>query len=150
MKVQSQGGAQPPRRLPSQGKPRATQMSSPGIISAPQPLGYSLSSSLLACLRPGPRESSPGKAWGPQKGQNTELSKTLGAFPITLLEQRFLGTANSQQHFPMSLFTSATVWLIPLTPCLTYSLFSLSLPSPSPGPLLPLFQRHCQNVLEIK
>lgn len=28
--------------------------------------------------------------------------------------------------------------------------FSLSLPSPSPGPLLPLFQRHCQNVLEIK
>ena len=37
-----------PEVLPSQGKPRATQMSSPGIISAPQPLGYSLSSSLLA------------------------------------------------------------------------------------------------------
>lgn len=150
MKALSQGGTQPPRQLPSQGKPRATQMSSPGIISAPQPLGYSLSSSLLACLRPGPREPSPGKAWASQKGQNTEPSKTLGAFPITILEQLFLGTANSQQHFPMSLFTSAIIWFIPLNPCLTLSLFSLSWPGLSPGPLLPLLQRQCQNALDIK
>lgn len=67
----------------------------------------------------------------PERAEHRTFQNT-GGIPNYLLEQRFLGAANSQQHFPTSLFTSAIVWFIPLSPCLKLSLLSRC-PAPPQG-----------------